>query len=95
MLCEPITSKMYKLDLEKADEPGIKLPTSIGSQTKQGNSRKKSTSSSLTMLKPLTIWITTNCGKFLMRWQFQTTLLPSLEICMQVKKHQLESDLEQ
>ena len=52
---------MYKLDLEKAEEPEIKLPTSVGSSKKQESSRK--TSSSLTMLKPLTMWITTNCGK--------------------------------
>ena len=41
---------------------------------KQGNSRKTSTSASLTMLKPLTVWITTNCGKFFRRWEYQTTL---------------------
>ena len=55
---------MYKLDLEKAEEPEIKLPTSAG-QKKQENSRKRSTSASLTTLKPLTMWITANCGKFL------------------------------
>ena len=44
---------MYKLDLEKAKEPEIKLPTSVGSYKKQGNSRKTSTSASLTMIKPL------------------------------------------
>ena len=49
---------MYKLDLEKAEDPEIKLPTSTGSQEKQGNSKK--TFTSLTMLKPLTVWITTN-----------------------------------
>ena len=48
------------LDLEKAEEPEIKLPTSIGSSKKQESSRKTSTSASLTMLKPLTVWITTN-----------------------------------
>ena len=52
--------QVYKLDLEKAEELEIKLPTSIGSQKKQENSRKTSTSASLTMLKPLTLWITTN-----------------------------------
>ena len=52
--------QMYKLDLEKAEEPEIKLPTSVGSQKKQENSRKTSTSASLTMPKPLTVWITTN-----------------------------------
>ena len=55
---------MYKPDLEKAEEPEIKLPTSVGlSFKKQGNSRK--TSASLTMPKPLTVWITTDCGIFL------------------------------
>ena len=43
----------------------------IGSQGKKGNSRK--TSASLTMLKPLTVWITTNCGKIFKRWEYQTT----------------------
>ena len=47
--------QMYKLDLEKAEEPEIKLPTSVGSQKKQGNSRKTSTSASLTTLKPLAV----------------------------------------
>ena len=51
---------MFKLDLENAEEPEIKLPTSIGSQEKQENSRKTSTSASVTTLKPLTMWITTN-----------------------------------
>ena len=51
---------MYKLDIEKAEEPEIKLPTSAGSWEKQGNSRKTSTSAFLTTLKPLTVWITTN-----------------------------------
>ena len=51
---------MFKLDLEKAEEPEIKLPTSAGSQKKQENSRKTSTSVSLMALKTLTVWITTN-----------------------------------
>ena len=51
----------------------IKLPTSAGSSTKQESSRKTSTSSLLTMSKPLTVWITTNCRKFLKRWEYQTT----------------------
>ena len=50
---------MYKLDLEKAQEPEIKVPTSVGSYKKQENSRKTSTSASLTTLKLLTVWITT------------------------------------
>ena len=59
--------QMYKLDLEKAEELEIKLPAFTGSQRKQGNSRKASTSASLTTLKPLTVWITINCGKFFRR----------------------------
>ena len=54
---------MYNLDLEKAEEPENKLPTSIGSLKKQENSRKTSTSVSLTTLKSSTVWITTNYGK--------------------------------
>ena len=55
---------MYNLDLEKAEEPEVKLPTSVRSQKKEENSRKTPTSASLTMQKPLTVWITTNCGQF-------------------------------
>ena len=51
---------MFKLDLEKPEEPEIKLPTSVESLKKQGSSRKTSTSALLTMLKSLTVWITTN-----------------------------------
>ena len=47
------------------------------------------------MLKSLTVWITTNCGKFFKRWEYQTTLPASWEICVQVKKQQLELDMEQ
>ena len=75
--------KRYKLDLEKAEEPEIKLPTYAGSQKKQRNFEKSSTSVSLTMLKPLTVWITKNCGIFLMRWEYQTTLPASWETYMQ------------
>ena len=63
-----VNFQMFKLDLEKAEEPEIKLPTSFGSLKKQGGSRKKqnktSTSALLTTPKPLTVWITTDCGKF-------------------------------
>ena len=58
--------------LEKAEEPEIKFPTSIGSSKKQKSSRRTFTSALLTMSKPLTVW-TTNCGKFLKRWEYQTT----------------------
>ena len=82
--------QMFKLVLEKAEEPEIKLPTSVGSSKKQESSRKTSISALLTMSKPLTVsvqfssfaqscltlltvWITTNCGKFLKKWEYQTT----------------------
>ena len=65
--------QMFKLVLEKAEEPEIKLPTSAGLLRKQESSRKTPTSALLTMLKPFTVWITTNCEKFLKRWEYQTT----------------------
>ena len=55
---------MYKLDLEKAEEPEIKLPTSFGSLKKQKSSIKKYISALLTTPKPLSVWISRNCGKF-------------------------------
>ena len=68
-----VNFQMFKLDLEKAEEPEIKLPTSDGSLKKQESSRKTSISALLTMPKPLTVWLTTNCGKFWKRWEYQTT----------------------
>ena len=59
------------------------------------NSRKTSTSASLTLLKPLTVWNTINSGKFLKSWEYQTTLPASWETYMQVKKQQLELLMEQ
>ena len=85
----------FKMVLEKAEEPEIKLPTSAGSSQKQESSRKTSISALLTMPKPLTVWITINCGKFWKRWEYQTTWPASWEICMQVRKQQLELDMEQ
>ena len=87
--------QMFKLGLEKAEEPEIKLPTSIGSSKKQESSRKTTTSALLTMPKPLTMWITINCGKFFKRWEYWTTWPASWEIYMQVRKQQLELDMEQ
>ena len=86
---------MFKMALEKAKEPEIKLPTSVRSLKKQESFRKTSTSALLTMPKPLTVWITTNYGKFFKRWEYQTTLLASREICIRIKKQQLELDMEQ
>ena len=60
-----VSFQTLKLDLEKAEEPEIKLPICVGSSKKQESSRKTSTSDLLTVRKPLTVWITTNCGKFL------------------------------
>ena len=55
---------------------------------------QKSSTSSLTTLKPLIVWITSNCGKFLKRWEYQTSFPASCETCMQVKKQQLEPDMD-
>ena len=63
---------MFKLVLEKAEEPEIKLPTAAGSWKKQESSRKTSLSALLTMPKPFTVWITVNFGKFFKRWEYQT-----------------------
>ena len=62
---------------------------------KPRNSRKTFISASLTMRKPLTVWITTNCGKFFMRWENLTTLPDSWESCVKVKKQQLVLAMEQ
>ena len=67
---------LYTSDLEKAEDPEIKLPTSVRSSKKKESSRKASTSALFTP-KPLTVWITTNCGKFFKRWDYQTTLSAS------------------
>ena len=81
-----VNLQMFKLDLEKAEEPEIKLPTSTRSWKKQESSRKTSISALLTMPKPLTAWITINCGKFWKRWEYQKTWPVSWETYMQVRK---------
>ena len=63
-----VNFQMFKLVLEKAEEPETKLWTSIGSSKKQESARKTSISAFLTMPKPLTVWITINCGKFWKGW---------------------------
>ena len=90
-----VNFQMFKLDLGKAEEPDIKLPTFSGSLKKQESSRKTSTSALLTMPKPLTVWITTNCGKIFRRWEYQTTWLTSWETYMQVRNQQVELDMDQ
>ena len=75
---------MFRLDLEKAEEPEIKMPTSTGSWKKQESSRKTSISALLTMPKPLTVWITINSGKFLKKMGLPdqvTCLLRNLYAC--------------
>ena len=86
--------QMFKLVLEKTEEPEIKLPISFGSSKKQESSRKTSISALLTMPKPLTVWMTINCGKFWKRWEYQTTWLASWETYMQVRKQQSELGME-
>ena len=90
-----VNFQMFKLVLEKAEEPEIKLPTSAGSWKKQESSRQTSICALLTMPKPLTMWTTINCGKFFKRWEYQTTWSAPWEICMQVRKQQLELDMDQ
>ena len=86
---------MSRLGSEKQEKPEIKLPTSIVSLKKQESSRKTSISALLTTPKPLTVCIITNYVNFLNGWKYQTTLPASWEICMQVKKQQVEPDVEQ
>ena len=80
--------QIFKLDLEKTEEPEITLPTSIARVP------EKIYFCFIDYDKPF-VWITINCGTFLKRWEYQTTLPASWEICMQVKKQQLELDMEQ
>ena len=85
-------SQKFKLVLEKAEEPEIKLPNIRWIIKKQESSRKTSISVLLTMPKPLTVWIKINYGKFWNRWEYQTTWPASWENYMQVRKQQLELD---
>ena len=81
--------QIYKLGLEKAEEPEIELPIFVGSWRKQGNSIKTCTSASLIMLKPLTVWITKNKLWEILRDGRTRPILPaSWETCRQVKKQQ-------
>ena len=70
------------------------MPISAASLRKQESSRKISTFALLTMPKLLTVWMTTNCGKFFKRWEYQAPWPASWEICTQVRKQQLELDME-
>ena len=86
---------LEKLVLEKAGELEIKLPTSAGSLKKQESSRKTSIFVLLTMPKPLTVWITINCGKFCKWWEYEITWTASWETYMPVRNQQLELNMEQ
>ena len=87
---------MFKMDLEKAEESEIKLPTYAGSQKNQENS--------ISCLRiyfcfidysKAFVQITTNCGKFFKRWEYQITWSASWETCVQIRKEQLELDMKQ
>ena len=87
---------MFKLVLEKAEELEIKQPTSAGSSKKQESSRKKKKIylSFIDYAKAF-VWITINSGQFWKTWEYQTTWPAPWEICIQVRKQQLELDMEQ
>ena len=87
--------QMFKLYFKKAEEPEIKLPISVIIEKAREFQKNLYFSFIDYMLKPLTVWITTNSGKFLKRWKYQATLPASWETCMQVKKQQLEVNMEQ
>ena len=89
-----VNFQMFKLDLEKVEEPEIKLPTSVGSSKKQ-EFQKNIYFCFIEYVKPFNCVITTNCGKLFKRWEHQTTWSASGEICMQVKMQRLELDIEQ
>ena len=90
-----VNFEMFNLDLERAEEPEIKLPTFVGSLKKQESSRDISTSALLTTPKPFTVWITKKLWKILKEMGIPDPTWPaSWEICMQIKKQQLELDME-
>ena len=79
--------QMHMLGFREAKEPS-NCQRLLDHRKSNRIPEKKSTSASLTILKPLTVWITTNCGKFLKRWEYETTLPVSWEAGMQIKKQQ-------
>ena len=87
--------QMFKLDLEKNRGTRDEIANIHWIIKKQQNYGKTSTSALLTMLKPLTVWITTNCGKLFKKWEIPGHLTCLLGNLMQVKKQQLELDIEQ
>ena len=89
-----VNLQMFKLDLEKAEDPEIKLPTSTGISKKQ-EFQENIYFCFTDYVKAFDVWITTNCGKSLKKQEYQTTLPASWEICMQVEKQLLEAYMEQ
>ena len=87
--------QMFKVDLEKEEELKSNCQHPLDHRKSKRVPEKVSISALLTMQKPLTVWITINCGKFFKRWEYQITLPASWEICMQVRKQQLEPNMEQ
>ena len=85
---------MFKLVLDKAEEPDIKLPTSAGSWKKQ-EFQKNIYFCFIDYAKAFDCVDHINCGKFWERWEYQTTWPASWETCLQVRKQQLELDMEQ
>ena len=86
---------MFQMVVEKAEEPEIKFPTSIGSSKKQEGSRKNIYFCFIDYAKAFDCVDHNKLWKILQEMEYQTTLPASWEICMQVKKKQLEMDMEQ
>ena len=87
--------QMYKAGFRKGRGTRDQTANIFWITEKTREFQKTSTSASPTMLKPLTVWIAANCGKFFKRWEYRTTLPASWETCMQMKKLQLDLDIEQ
>ena len=89
-----VNFQMFKLVLEKAEEPEIKLPTSAGSSLKVRELQKNVYFCFIDYANVF-VWITVSCRKFWKRWEYQTTWPVSWEICLQARKQWLELDVEQ
>ena len=85
---------MYKLDVEKAENQRSQTANNCWITEKAREFQKNTYFCFTDYSKALTVWITINCGKFVKRWEYQTTLSTSWEICMQVKEQQIEPDME-
>ena len=90
-----VNFQMFKLVLEKAEEPEIKFANICWITEKEREFQKNIYFCFIDYAKALTVWITINCGKFRKRWEYQTTWPASWETCMQVRKQQLELGMEQ